>query len=59
MQGWERLPLTGEAVVDIQQTGGSAIKDACKVFGMVALGISIGVFFVFVRWYFGFEKMMH
>ena len=60
MQGWEKLPLTGECdQLPPLETKADACKTACKVIAMSILGISIGVLFVVLKVMLGLEKLMH
>ena len=58
MQGWERLPTCEQASAEPLK-GEHVVAQIIKVFGMTMLGLSIGMTFVFIRWYFGMDKLMH
>ena len=63
MQGWEKVPLNGDESVRAREVGsssaGSVLRDVCKFFGMIALGTSIGMLFVYLRRKLGLEEFVH
>ena len=64
MQGWEKVPLNGDESVRAREVGsssstGSVLRDMCKFLGMIALGTSIGMLFVYLRWKLGLEELVH
>ena len=58
MQGWERLPTGEHASTETLQQE-HIVMQLIKFLGMVMLGTSIGMTFVFIRWYFGMENLVH
>jgi hypothetical protein len=56
MQGWERLPTCEQASAEPLK-GEHVVVTVVRLIGMVMLGTSIGMSFVFIRWYFGIDKL--